>query len=133
MSNVTTGNYHTFTLEWNEKLLTWYVDGIKAFSYAKSTKQSDLDLGQWPFDKAFHIIINQSVGNGSWAANCDTGHVYETLFDWVRVYQTKDQMSTGIVTVPEESLLKVNVTKGQINVSASKPMMVSVYDLYGRA
>lgn len=131
-SNVTTGNYHTFTLEWNEKLLTWYVDGIKAFSYAKSSKQSDLDLGQWPFDKAFHIIINQSVGNGSWAANCDTGHVYETLFDWVRVYQTKDQMSTGIVTVPEESLLKVNVTKGQINVSASKPMMVSVYDLYGR-
>lgn len=132
VSNVTTGNYHTFTLQWDENLLTWYVDGIKAFSYAKSTNENNLSLGQWPFDKPFYIILNQSVGNGSWAANCDTNHVYETRFDWVRVYQTKDQIATGIVNVPEESLLNVSVSQGQLQVSVSKPMKVAIYDLYGR-
>ena len=132
VKNVTTGNYHTFTLEWTEKLLTWYVDGVRAFSYARSSNENDLSLGQWPFDKPFYLILNQSVGNGSWAANCDTNHEYETRFDWVRVYQTKDQIATGIAPVPEESLLKVSVAPGQVMVSAAKALHVSIYDLYGR-
>lgn len=133
VSNVTTGNYHTFTLQWDDNLLTWYVDGVKAFSYAKSTNASNLSLGQWPFDKPFYLILNQSVGNGSWAANCDTGHTYETLFDWVRVYQTKDQIATGIVSVPEKSLLGVNIQKGRLQVATPQAMKVTLRDLYGRS
>ena len=90
--------YHTFGLEWDATTLIWYLDGKEVGRYAKSTNQSHLDQGQWPFDKHFHLILNQSVGNGSWAANADITHTYETRFDWVRVYQKEGMINTdGLV------------------------------------
>lgn len=79
--------WHIFTMEWSETALKWYVDGNLMYTYSKSDNQADLDNGQWPFDKPFYLILNQSVGNGGWAANPDLNFTYETLFDWVRVYQ----------------------------------------------
>lgn len=104
-SGSTTANaseWHVFTLDWTPDLLTWYVDGAKAFSYAKSTDATLLEKGQWPFDKPFYVILNQSVGNGSWAANCDTSFDYETLFDYVRLYQTDDQVATGVKSLSSD-------------------------------
>ena len=86
-NNVDYNCWHTYAVDWNEQAITWYVDGNKVWSYTKSTDSYALDNGQWPFDAEFYLILNQSVGNGSWAANADTSHTYETLFDWVRVYQ----------------------------------------------
>ncbi len=79
--------WHIFAVEWNATSITWYVDGQQVWTYNKSTDQSALDQGQWPFDAPFYLILNQSVGNGSWAKPADTSFTYETLFDWVRVYQ----------------------------------------------
>lgn len=87
--------WHTFAVEWDSTSLTWYADGQKVWTYYKSSSSSELSQGQWPFDAPFYLILNQSVGNGSWAANADTSHTYETLFDWVRVYQLPHQI-TGI-------------------------------------
>ena len=71
-------------------------------TYNKSTNQDHLDQGQWPFDKHFHLILNQSVGNNSWAANADITHTYETRFDWVRVYQKIGMQNTnGLVDAIE--------------------------------
>lgn len=81
------GEWHTYGLLKEADKLTWYVDGEEVFSYAKSTNQSDLGQGQWPYDKAFHLILNQSVGRGEWAAHYDPDFVYETRFDWVRAYE----------------------------------------------
>ena len=82
--------WHVYALEWDENQLRWYVDGQQVFSYAKKASDEDaLSKGQWPFDKAFYIILNQSVGNGSWAAKPDESFTYETLFDYVRVYQIR--------------------------------------------
>lgn len=80
--------WHVYALEWDKSQLRWYLDGVQVFSYSKKAADADaLSKGQWPFDKPFYIILNQSVGNGSWAANPDEGFIYETLFDYVRVYQ----------------------------------------------
>ena len=90
--------YHTYGLEWDEKTLIWYLDGKEVGRYTKSSNQSHLDQGQWPFDKHFHLILNQSVGNNAWAANADITHTYETRFDWVRVYQKLGMENTnGVV------------------------------------
>ena len=90
--------YHTYALAWDETTLIWYVDGKEVGRYAKSANQAQLNQGQWPFDKHFHLILNQSVGNGSWAANADVSHTYETRFDWVRVYQKEGMLNTnGVV------------------------------------
>ncbi len=130
-ANTTNGYYHTFGLEWTENLLTWYVDGKKVFSYARSTDQSHLDLGQWPFDKPFYIILNQSVGNGSWAANVDLSHTYETLFDWVRVYQ-KSAPSTAVEHIESAEEWEVYVQPGSLRVVAPVTTHIVVAGLDGR-
>ena len=87
--------WHTYALEWDAEELRWYVDGVKVFSYANQhyvEEGSDkyIEKVTWPFDKHFYIILNQSVGNGSWARPADESFNYLTLFDYVRVYQKKD-------------------------------------------
>ena len=129
--------YHTYGLEWDETSLVWYVDGKKVAEYVKSTDASHLDQGQWPFDKHFHLILNQSVGNNAWAANADITHTYETRFDWVRVYQKPGMKNTqGTVTavdaIVEENEPLVEVVDGGVKVSVVAPEAVLVYDLAGR-
>lgn len=131
-SATTTGDYHVYGLEWTENMLTWFVNGKKVFSYAKSTNQGDLDQKQWPFDKPFYLILNQSVGNGGWAANPDLNFTYETKFDWVRVYQKADgDLITGVNNV-KETTLDYYVTPGQIRLVAPYSTKVTIVDLQGR-
>ena len=127
----TNGDYHTFGLEWTPNKLIWYVDGKQVFSYAKATESYALDHGQWPFDKDFYLILNQSVGNGGWAAAPDRGFVYETLFDWVRVYQTDAQ--TGIFAQPEAGALDFYVRPGQIRLVSDRAQQVQICDVSGRS
>lgn len=128
--------YHTYALEWDESTLIWFVDGKEVARYAKSSDSYAMENGQWPFDKHFHLILNQSVGNGSWAANADESHTYETLFDWVRVYQKRGMKNTlgtvGIEAVCAASNVDVDVVPGGILLSSSAPVRVTVCDLQGR-
>ena len=128
--------YHTYGLKWDENTLVWYVDGKEVGRYAKSANASYLNQGQWPFDKHFHLILNQSVGNGSWAKDADVNHTYETRFDWVRVYQTTGMENTngtvGVVDVFGDALADVQVVDGGVVVSLPFPGEVAVYDVAGR-
>ena len=94
---VTQGSWHVFAVKWTEDLITFFVDGNAVGSYAKSEDESVLEKGQWPYEHDFYLILNQSVGDGSWAKAADTEFTYETLFDWVRVFQKK--AATGIELV----------------------------------
>ncbi len=96
--------WHTYGLLKQANKLTWYVDGTEVFSYAKSQNADHLEQGQWPYEKPFYIIMNQSVGDGSWASNYDASFVYETRFDWVRAYEYYNDPD-GIVapTAPAQS------------------------------
>ena len=128
--------YHTYGLEWDEKTLIWYVDGKEVGRYAKSVNATQLSQGQWPFDKHFHLILNQSVGNNAWAADADVTHTYETRFDWVRVYQKKGMKNTngtvGVTAVADENCVFVRSVDGGIVVSAESAADVSVCDVTGR-
>ena len=90
---VTVGQWHIYTLEWTETSLTWLVDGKVVGSYEKSNNPEALSQGQWPFDRPYYVILNQSVGDGSCAKAADTAYVYTTFFDYVRIYQ---RVPTGI-------------------------------------
>jgi beta-glucanase (GH16 family) len=121
---------------WDESTLVWYVDGKEVGRYTKSANQSNLNQGQWPFDKHFHLILNQSVGNGSWAKNADVTHTYETRFDWVRIYQKRGMENTdgtvGVVKVKGGDEVTVNAVDGGLKISVATPDGVSVYDVAGR-
>lgn len=84
---VAVDSWHVYGVEWTEDLIQWTVDGNVVGTYAKSSDSEVLSQGQWPFDHPFYLILNQSVGNGSWAQNADTEYYYDTYFDYVRVYQ----------------------------------------------
>lgn len=78
--------WHVYGVEWNEKQITWTIDGKVTGIYRKSDNPEKLAKGQWTFDVPFYIILNQSVGGG-YKNPPDTSETYETQFDWVRVYQ----------------------------------------------
>ncbi len=93
-SGGTTGILHpwekfiNFTLYWTPDSLTWYADGVKYHSYAKTAD----DYRVWPFNKMFYLILNLAYG-GSWGGYAgvdDTKLPHQLLIDYVRVYQLQD-------------------------------------------
>ena len=85
--------YHTYAVEWEEDVLTFFADGKRVFQYKKQNDSQE----QWPFDKSnFYLILNQSVGNGSWAKKADVNHTYEMRVDWIRVYQKEKHIPMSI-------------------------------------
>ena len=127
-------DYHVITLDWTPTLLTWYVDGTKAFSYAKTKQSFLLERGQWPYDKPFYLILNQSVGNGSWAKNCDVNFEYETLFDYVRLYQKDGEgdITSAVKDVKTNgSALDVYAQQGGLLLVAPEAQKVDVYSISG--
>ncbi len=93
--------WHVFALEWDEEALRFYVDGALVFTYSNThyyEPDSEFYLADvcWPFNKPFYVIVNQSVGNGSWAAGPDVNFDYLTQFDYVRAYQKKGGQYTNV-------------------------------------
>ena len=78
--------YHTFTVEWEPNLITWYVDGIQYHQ----AQPSDVP-GPWVFEKPFFLLLNFAIG-GNFGGNIDPANTYpqEYLVDYVRVYQGPD-------------------------------------------
>ena len=80
--------WHIYGLEWTDKKIVWFIDGVKVAEYYKSANPQLLADGQWTFDRPFFLRLNQSVGDGSYDVMIpDVNKVYETRFDWIRVYQ----------------------------------------------
>ena len=89
-NQLSVNKWHVYGLEWSPDRLTMTIDGRVTGVFHKSPDAQELSDGQWTFDRPFCLLLNQSVGNGG--AEClipDTDHVYETQFDWIRVYQKK--------------------------------------------
>ena len=80
-------DYHTFTVEWEPNLITWYVDGIQ---YHQATP-ADVSPNEWVFDKPFFMLLNFAIG-GNFGGTVDPANVYpqEYLVDYVRLYQGPD-------------------------------------------
>lgn len=126
--------YHTYGLEWTEDILKWFVDGKQVFSYARKTDLTgDNATAQWPYNKPFYLILNQSVGNGGWAANPDVNFEYETKFDWVRVYQKEGgDIATGINHAQANSDVDIYAYPGKVRIVSAKAAHVSIVDMQGR-
>lgn len=86
--------FHVYSIEWTKEEIRWYVDGNKFFTYENNGD----GWSAWPFDHPFHLIMNIAVG-GAWGG---AEGVEDTIFpqklevDYVRVYQTKNQLGNSI-------------------------------------
>lgn len=87
--NITVDEWHVYGLEWTPGKLVMTIDGRVTGVFFKSSDDRELSEGQWTFDRPFYLILNQSVGDYGMNEflRPDVRHVYETHFDWIRVYQ----------------------------------------------
>jgi beta-glucanase (GH16 family) len=92
-TNADVEQWRVYSVEWNSEAINWYLDGKLYFTYHNMHYDDGANYAPyvtWPFDNPFYIILNQSVGNGTWAAEVDRDFKYGTEFDYVRVYQKKN-------------------------------------------
>jgi len=79
-------NFHVYSLEWSPERIDIFVDDSHYFTYINE----GTGWQAWPFDHAFHVILNIAVG-GVWGRA--GGPIDDSIFpqrmyvDYVRVYQ----------------------------------------------
>lgn len=77
--------FHVYSIEWTAKKIRFFVDGKKYHAFKNNGKGPDA----WPFDQAFHVILNVAVG-GNWGASQgmdESIYPQHMEVDYVRVYQ----------------------------------------------
>lgn len=81
------GDFHVYTVEWEEREIRWYVDDVLYFSLAPE----DLPPGSpWVFNTPFFLLLNVAVG-GTFLGNPDASTQFPQtmLVDYVRVYKRR--------------------------------------------
>lgn len=80
-------DYNLYSVIWTRENIQFLVNGVVTYTYAKA---ENANFEQWPFDKAFYIILNQSGGAG-WSGAIENKNElpFEMQIDYVRVYQWK--------------------------------------------
>ncbi|NLI88316.1 MAG: family 16 glycosylhydrolase, partial [Bacteroidales bacterium] len=78
--------YHLYAVEWGPEKIDIYVDNTKYFTFANE----HTDYTTWPFDKAFHLLLNIAVGGNWGGAQGVDPNIWpqKMLVDYVRVYQS---------------------------------------------
>jgi len=85
-SGLFSDNFHVFILEWEEKSMRWYVDGL--FYGSQSEWYSENSEYPAPFDQRFYLILNVAIG-GDWVGNPNetTTFPQQMRIDYIRVYE----------------------------------------------
>ncbi len=79
-------DYHTYTIEWWENHIIWYVDGVK-FHETRNT-DAFLNGKEWVYNHPFFLLLNVAIGgNFGGAISPSMTFPQDTLVDYVRVYQ----------------------------------------------
>lgn len=131
------GEFHTFTLEWDENFISMYLDREQHpndepyYKMGVSDTNGDWATGNY-FQHDFFILFNLAVGGrftGITSAYNITalpkkGDEAKMYVDWVRVYQKTDDVNA---IVPDD------YTNGIKNLMASaKSQQKRIYDITGR-
>jgi beta-glucanase (GH16 family) len=77
--------FHVYAIEWSEEKISFFIDDKKYFEFENESSGS----AAWPFDQAFHLILNIAVG-GNWGGRYgvdDSIFPQRMEIDFVRVYQ----------------------------------------------
>lgn len=83
-SDTFTGQFHVFSIIWDEAKIIWLSDGRKYFE--KDISSPEFDAFRFPF----HFVINLAVG-GNWPGPPDatTQFPQQLVVDYVRVFKTE--------------------------------------------
>lgn len=82
--------FHVYSVEWLPDKLLFSMDGEEYFSYKPTDYTANPTSAEWPFDKAFYLIMNIAMG-GNWGGAQGIDETVESAqmeIDYVRVYQS---------------------------------------------
>jgi beta-glucanase (GH16 family) len=81
-------DFNTYSIIWDETKIEFYINNNLRYTYYKSIPSTD---AQWPFDKPFYLILNQSGGAG-WPGSIDDADLpFQMEVDYVHVYQMQEK------------------------------------------
>ncbi|MBI9009448.1 MAG: glycoside hydrolase family 16 protein [Tenericutes bacterium] len=81
-----TDSFHTYSIDWQEDKITYYIDNKLIVSYSKFDREDKSSKG-WPFDHPFFLIINLAIG-GKFGGDVDnTIFPVEFIIKDIKIYQ----------------------------------------------
>lgn len=86
MLETASDEFHTYTLDWSEDTLIFYVDEQEVLRVQKKLGDT---ISEWPFDQPFYIIINLAVGGWYGGSIVSEDLPYHLEVDYIKVYQEK--------------------------------------------
>lgn len=76
--------YNTYTLDWTPEKLTFYVNGKVTMTYPNLHLSDESTKGQWPFNKAFNVLLTFPISSSGINDSQLPGYV---MIDWVKITQ----------------------------------------------
>ncbi|TVQ66446.1 MAG: glycosyl hydrolase family protein [Balneolaceae bacterium] len=133
-------DFHTFTLEWEDGVMRWYVNG--EHYQTQNDWYSQRHPYPAPFDEYFHLIMNVAVG-GNWPGHPDqnTEFPQTMVVDYVRVYEYSEFTSAederhegpGAFELHQNHPNPFNpATNISFSIPNSQHVTLAVYDMMGR-
>ncbi len=83
-SSYTVSDFNTYGIIWEENKIEFYLNGVLKNTYTKPTNATS---AQWPYNRPFYLILNQSGGAGWPGPITDSNLPFQMQVDWVRVYK----------------------------------------------
>ena len=112
-------DYHIYSLLWDKESLIFYTDGVQVFKYTKDTSldlvnHPDYEKWQFPYNKAFYIILDQALGMNEWwgSQDPDPSYTYEMDVEYVRIFQVEDDDTSSKIDV-HKGIYEPNNNYGQ--------------------
>lgn len=76
--------FHTYTADWTEDQIAFYVDGQNVYTFAPKVKSQEV----WPYNQPFYLLLNLAVGGNFGGKEVDHSvFPQEFVIDYIRVYQ----------------------------------------------
>ena len=81
-------HWHVYKIVWDQQKIDWYLDDVHYHTFTNRNMTSK----EWPFDNAFHLILNIAVGGSFGGAQGVDEDIWpqRMLVDYVRVYQLRN-------------------------------------------
>jgi beta-glucanase (GH16 family) len=79
-----TADYNIYGMVWSPDAIQFYVNNVLQYTYSRAANATS---AQWPFNKPFYLILNQSGGAGWPGAITNADLPFNMNVDWIRVYK----------------------------------------------
>ena len=130
--------FHVYAAEWDAEEIRWFVDGAHFHTVRRSTYWSyykDADTNAHvsggdsaPFDRPFHVLLNLAVGGNLPGAPVADALPGELKVDYVRVYECRLDVSSGVGCAGLR-----DPTSAAVTPPGRDGVYRAVYDLYADA